>query len=172
MGLDFQSAGEFAIKVNIGGVNAISGVLSPYAQQEAGGHRVQDYVVTPGQQRLDGMVSGDGQVKQFIAMPMGDGYTVEARTTGQEITGGLQLEITPLRQAPKLEIFVEAQDWKTSYQVQLDMTAVELASSIEKQKRIPSTQFKLSFGGCNLDDGQSNEANFWFQFLTKLRKHS
>lgn len=33
---------------------------------------------------------------QFVAMPLGEGYNIEAQMTGEEVTGGLQFEITPL----------------------------------------------------------------------------
>ena len=51
----------------------------------------QDYLVCPHQPWLDGINSGDGVVRQFVAMPLGSGYTVEGQLTGQERVGGLQL---------------------------------------------------------------------------------
>jgi hypothetical protein len=56
---------------------------------------IQDYVVAPKQLRLDGTASADGTVRQFVAMPLGQGYTVEAQITGEEVVGGLQFGITP-----------------------------------------------------------------------------
>lgn len=56
---------------------------------------IQDYVVTPRQLWLDGIAVSPGVVRQFIAMPMGEGYSVEAQLTGEEVVGGLQFEITP-----------------------------------------------------------------------------
>ena len=49
-------------------------------------------MVVPDQMWLDGINSGKkGIIKQFVAMPLGMGYTVEGQVTGEEIHGGLQL---------------------------------------------------------------------------------
>jgi hypothetical protein len=65
---------------------------------------LQDYIIVSGQNWLDGIANGDGTVPQFIAMPFGSGYSVESQITGQDTTGGIQLEITlyntPLRGPP------------------------------------------------------------------------
>ena len=45
----------------------------------------------PAQPWLDGINAGDGFIKQFVAMPLGMGYTVEGQVTGEERHGGLQL---------------------------------------------------------------------------------
>ena len=78
-----------AAKVSIGGVNAVSG--------EAYHHELhddpQDYLVCPHQPWLDGVNVGGGVVRQFVAMPLGMGYTVEAALTGGEERGGLQVTV-------------------------------------------------------------------------------
>ena len=76
-------------KVCVGRINAITG--KPYAE-ELSGHN-QDYVVIPKQKWLDGINSGDGTVKQFVAMPLGQGYTIEAQITDEEKHGGFQLVV-------------------------------------------------------------------------------
>ena len=78
-----------ALKVALGKVNALSG--KPYHQRLAAGE--QDYVVAPPQPWLDGINAGDGFIKQFVAMPLGQGYTVEGQVTGEETHGGLQLVV-------------------------------------------------------------------------------
>ncbi|MCA9977967.1 MAG: hypothetical protein KC413_19535, partial [Anaerolineales bacterium] len=40
---------------------------------------------------LDGINAGDGFIRQFVAMPLGMGYTVEAQITGEEVFGGIQI---------------------------------------------------------------------------------
>lgn len=35
-------------------------------------------MVSPEQPWLDGIADGDGTVRQFVAMPLGSGYSVEA----------------------------------------------------------------------------------------------
>jgi hypothetical protein len=57
----------------------------------------QSYVVVPGQPWLDGVQTRKGKVRQFVAMPLGLGYTVEAQLTGDEVFGGIQLEAFPAR---------------------------------------------------------------------------
>jgi hypothetical protein len=89
MWLRFQAAHwrPNALKVAVGKVNALSG--EPYDQRLTTG--AQDYVVTPPQPWLDGINAGAGFIKQFVAMPLGSGATVEGQITGAETHGGLQL---------------------------------------------------------------------------------
>ena len=75
-----------AVKVAVGKVNAVSG--EPYHDSCLGR---EDYVVVPPQPWLDGINAGDGYIRQFVAMPLGMGYTVEGQVTGEERHGGLQL---------------------------------------------------------------------------------
>ena len=76
-----------AVKVGIGGINALSG-----EKWDAALHgKPQDYLVCPQQPWLDGINSGDGVIRQFVAMPLGAGYTVEGQLSGEERLGGLQL---------------------------------------------------------------------------------
>lgn len=94
MFLSFKARQDaFAVRVFVGGVNAVSGLPwnSPSPQQVA----TQDYLSVPPQQFLDGISVGRDIVKQFIAMPMGSGYSVEKQVTGKETVGGMQLEIVP-----------------------------------------------------------------------------
>ncbi|KAH6988466.1 hypothetical protein EDB80DRAFT_690042 [Ilyonectria destructans] len=81
----------FALRLFVGGVNALSGVLWNSQRPQ----NKQDYILVPPQVRIDGVSVGDDVVKQFIAMPLGSGYSVEKQVTGKETTGGLQIEITP-----------------------------------------------------------------------------
>jgi hypothetical protein len=72
-----------AVKIAIGGINTISG--------EPDDERLhadpQDYVVYPEQPWLDGIHTGHGSIRQFVAMPLGLWYTVEASLTGTEQYG-------------------------------------------------------------------------------------
>ncbi|KAL8641273.1 MAG: hypothetical protein Q9228_001892 [Teloschistes exilis] len=117
MWIRFASDDQFAINVSVGGVNAISG--EPLVETSATQLRrlnlmserksVQDYVVTPQQLWLDGIASTAGRVRQFVAVPMGNGYTVEAQVTGEEVTGGLQFQVTLPKPYPSgaLRLFVK-----------------------------------------------------------------
>ena len=91
-------------KVAVGRINAITG--KPHDLQLKAGR--QDYVVIPEQKWLDGINSGNGTVRQFVAMPLSKGYTVEAQITDEETHGGFQLAVFD----PKQGIFSEPQPEK------------------------------------------------------------
>jgi hypothetical protein len=82
MWLRFTSTKQFAIRIYVGGVNGITGEpmipnMATLLKRQNGVERKQDYVVVPGQPWLDGIATGPGQVKQFIAVPYGSGYSIE-----------------------------------------------------------------------------------------------
>jgi len=87
--LEFQGADwtPNAVKIGIGMINALSG--RPWDQSLSKGK--QDYLVVPDQPWLDGINAGKGVIRQFVAMPLGMGYTVEGQITGREEAGGLQI---------------------------------------------------------------------------------
>ncbi|CAI9632777.1 unnamed protein product [Alternaria burnsii] len=86
---------KWAVHVFMGHVNTISGrTIEETANKEVEDQQ-QDYIVIPGQPWLDGICVAPGVVRQFVAMPLGSGYTVEGQKTSKEQYGGLQLEITP-----------------------------------------------------------------------------
>ena len=87
----------YAVKVAIGGINALSG--EPHSNKLRG--EPQDYLVCPPQLWLDGIYTERGMVRQFLAMPLGLGYTVEGSISGSEKVGGLQITVF----APKPGIF-------------------------------------------------------------------
>lgn len=78
-----------ALQVAVGKVNAISG--------ERWSGRLtsdpQNYLVCPDQPWLDGINAGEGFIRQFVAMPLGLGYTVEGQITGREEEGGVQVKV-------------------------------------------------------------------------------
>ncbi len=92
MWLNFHAKRDVAVKVGVGWINAVSG--SPWLSDILDDD--QDYVVCPQQPWLDGIKAGRNTVRQFVAMPLGDGHTVEEQVTGRAEFGGLQIEVTPL----------------------------------------------------------------------------
>ncbi len=84
----------FAIKIATGKINAVSG-----ANWSKGLHRrpAQDYVVVPDQPWLDGYCVEKGIIRQFVAMPLGAGYTAEEQITGKAEHGGLQILAIPMK---------------------------------------------------------------------------
>jgi hypothetical protein len=88
-GLDFP----VAVKVAAGKINAVTG--EPW---RPGLHRdPQDYLVAPRQPWLDGFAVEKGVVRQFVAMPLGEGYSAEEQITGEPEWGGLQISVMPLK---------------------------------------------------------------------------
>ncbi len=88
-GLDFP----VAIKVAAGKINAVSGDA-----WRTGLHRdPQDYMVSPLQPWLDGFAIEKGVIRQFVAMPLGDGCSVEEQVTGEAEWGGMQIAVTPVK---------------------------------------------------------------------------
>lgn len=95
--LDFRSPHgyPFLLKVAAGKVNAING--HPWVNTPD--FADQDYVEVPGQPWLDGFCVAEGVVRQFVAMPLGAGYTAEEQLTGAAEHGGVQLLVHPLKAA-------------------------------------------------------------------------
>ena len=83
----------FAVKIAAGKINAVSGDTWTDGISDS----PQDYVVLPEQPWLDGFSVQEGLIRQFVAMPLGEGYTAEGQITGEEIHGGLQLAIYPMK---------------------------------------------------------------------------
>ncbi len=89
MWLRFTATKPAALKVGVGKVCAVSG--KPWSDALA--TDPQNYVALPRQPWLDGINSGDGTVRQFVAVPLGLGATVEGQVTGVEEWGGVQLAV-------------------------------------------------------------------------------
>jgi hypothetical protein len=89
-----------AIKIAAGKINAVSG--KPWKPQlDASEH---DYVVVPQQPWLDGFCVAKDVIRQFVAMPLGSGYSVEEQLTGKAEHGGLQIVVYPLKKERYEEI--------------------------------------------------------------------
>jgi hypothetical protein len=54
-------------------------------------------MVSPDQPWLDGFAVEKGVIRQFVAMPLGTGYSVEEQLTGESEWGGIQISIVPLK---------------------------------------------------------------------------
>jgi hypothetical protein len=89
LGFNAASWKPNAVKIAIGRVNAISGAAMDNILRAD----PQDYIVCPDQPWLDGINAGHGAIRQFVAMPLGLGYTVEAAITEGEKFGGIQITV-------------------------------------------------------------------------------
>lgn len=92
------------------GINAITGKPRDKASPSAS---TQDYLSLPRQPWLDGICTASGVVRQvsldlvleyslrinngmqFVAMPLGHGYTIEEQMTGEAKEGGIQIDVFP-----------------------------------------------------------------------------
>jgi hypothetical protein len=92
----WRSHGSYpcAVKVAAGKINAISG--KPWKPELDGSER--DYIVVPEQPWLDGFCVAKDVIRQFVAMPLGSGYSVEEQITGKPEHGGLQFIVYPMLQ--------------------------------------------------------------------------
>ncbi|MCK0154611.1 hypothetical protein MWU49_12905 [Alcanivorax sp. S6407] len=95
MWISFAGAGDypFLLKIAAGKINAVTG--EPWA--DAVSANPQDYVVVPDQPWLDGFCIQKGLIRQFVAMPLGAGYTAEEQLTGAAEFGGLQIIAYPMK---------------------------------------------------------------------------
>jgi len=90
---DRQTQYPLAVKVATGRISAITGE----SWRRLLSRNPQDYLVVPQQPWLDGYCVEKGVIRQFVAMPLGEGYSVEEQITGQAEVGGLQIEVFPMR---------------------------------------------------------------------------
>lgn len=94
-----------AVKIAVGGVNVISGEPDNDELRSD----PQNYLVCPEQPWLDGVRIGRGAIRQFVAMPLGQGYSIEAAMTGGEVLGGMRIMVFE----PKPGVFSDAPPVKT-----------------------------------------------------------
>jgi hypothetical protein len=82
--------------VAAGKINAVTGETwrSGLHRSDSAG---QDYLVSPEQPWLDGFAIEKGVIRQFVAMPLGEGYSVEEQLTNEAEWGGLQISVVPLK---------------------------------------------------------------------------
>jgi len=103
---DRDSAYPFAVKVATGKICAVSGETW---RNDLSRKPKQNYLAIPEQPWLDGYCVDDGLIRQFVAMPLGAGYTAEEQITGEAEHGGLQILVAPMkrevfeRRFPKVE---------------------------------------------------------------------
>lgn len=94
MWVQFKSNGyPFAVKIATGKINAVTG-------EELQNHLnldPQDYMIIPQQPWLDGYCVEQGVIRQFVACPLGEGFTAEEQITGAAEYGGVQIIVYPMK---------------------------------------------------------------------------
>ena len=114
--LNFHGDYPIIVKIGTGKINAVTGGewtegLSRASEaprewrvsHQRGGH---NYVVIPRHPWRDGYCVEKGLVKQFVAMPLGKGATVEEQMKGSTL-GGIQIQAFPLKAAKWKSILEE-----------------------------------------------------------------
>ena len=90
---DHGTSYPFVIKVATGKINAVTGKdWSDWLQRDP-----QDYMVSTEQPWLDGYCVEKGIIRQFVAMPLGTGYSAEEQVTGKADHGGIQIIVYPMK---------------------------------------------------------------------------
>ncbi len=93
MWINFHADYPMAVKIAAGKINAVTGE----AWKDELTETPQDYLVVPEQPWLDGFCVEKGLIRQFVAMPLGEGYTAEEQLTGEAEHGGLQIAVYPMQ---------------------------------------------------------------------------
>jgi len=100
----------FALQIAAGKINAVTGQAWASASPTAPS-TPQDYVVLPDQPWLDGFCVQKGLIRQFVAMPLGQGYSAEEQLTGAGEHGGLQLIAYPMKRERYEALCQQAERW-------------------------------------------------------------
>lgn len=164
MWIRFETKKQFAIKIYVGGVNAIS--AEPAVENFATKLRcqtlnsqptsLQDYIVTLQQLWLDGITVSPGKVRQFVSVPSAKGFSVEAQITNAETVGGVQFEITRRKYEFNKTIHIASKNRKEklSVLVDLEMTVGEFKELVEERTNISVDNQRYLFNGSVLFDGK------------------
>ena len=88
-----NTAYPFAVKVATGKIDAVTG--KTWTNGLHG--KQQDYIVAPKQPWLDGYCVEKGIIRQFVAMPLGSGYSAEEQITKKAEHGGIQIIVYPMK---------------------------------------------------------------------------
>ena len=138
MWLNFDSGFSgypFAVKVAAGKVCAVSG--EPWS--DGLDADPQNYLVVPDQPWLDGYCVGEGIIRQFVAMPLGEGYTAEEQMTGAAEHGGLQISVSPM----KREVYERAEFDSVCYSPAPAPHEMGLAPGGQMQQEIYDDEYGL-----------------------------
>ncbi|KAI4960067.1 hypothetical protein J4E86_001686 [Alternaria arbusti] len=167
MWLNFQSElhkrdDECAVRVFAGQVNAISGLNMNEASKGQHNEQLQDYIVIPNQPWLDGICVAPGIVRQFVAMPLGSGYTVEGQKTAEERYGGLQLEVTP-------QLSGHRRLWSDTRRqcVSIERGNVSYTDSLWEAKTPQELQYKVGDILKSYSPDLTRREPFWIKYLSE-----
>ena len=106
-------AGDYpcAVKIAAGKINAVSGKSWTNDLSDD----PQDYAVIPEQPWLDGFNVSEDFIRQFVAMPLGEGFTAEEQITDKADHGGLQVIVYPMKHDVYVERFERVLEEELDY---------------------------------------------------------
>ncbi|MEJ2119529.1 MAG: hypothetical protein P8Z76_02265 [Alphaproteobacteria bacterium] len=119
--LNFSGVYPCALRIATGKIDAVTGETWKRGLSAD----PQNYIVVPTQPWLDGYAVDKGTIRQFVAMPLGEGYTAEEQLTGAAEHGGLQIEVFPMK--PDIYARIE-RDAGPDYMAAAPFESVQLAS--------------------------------------------
>lgn len=144
-----------AIKIASGKINAVSG--KPWKPELDGTDH--DYMVVPEQPWLDGFCVAKDVIRQFVAMPLGAGYSIEEQITGKAEHGGLQIHVYPMKKE-RYEPIMRAREEEAKRQREFErnhggrvycmsrsMSASASLSPERSAGRVPARAMALAAGG-------------------------
>jgi hypothetical protein len=118
----------FAIKVATGKIDALTGK----SWENSLNKKPQDYMISTKQPWLDGYCVDKDIIRQFVAMPLGSGYSAEEQITGESEHGGLQIIVYPMKREifeQRFPIIKREEDSMIRYQVASPNVCYSLAES-------------------------------------------
>lgn len=129
--IQFSGSYPFAAKIAAGKINAVTGETWGEGLQAS----PQNYLVLPQQPWLDGFAVRKGIIRQFVAMPLGAGYSAEEQITGAADVGGLQIQVYPM----KAEAY-----FRSEVAMQLPKSLADLIDELVTVELEPTVQFARS----------------------------
>ncbi|KAJ6481682.1 hypothetical protein C8R45DRAFT_1215525 [Mycena sanguinolenta] len=128
------SGDSCAIKISVGGINTITG-----GKRGEKPTHLQDYIVGGKQPWIDVFATGPGVLRQFVAMKLGRGYTIEEQLSETRV-GSVQIDVFP-----SLDGVVKFRQGTTQHHgFYLDKSPGELNIKAEEPIIMTSTEFPVT----------------------------
>lgn len=89
--MSFSAGIPTAVKIGLGRTDVLTG--KKFSENLNKRKANQNYLVAPNQPWLDGINSGNDVIRQFVAIPLGMGYTVEEQLNKKKPMGGIQFRV-------------------------------------------------------------------------------
>lgn len=137
--INFRATTPVALTIGAGKVNAVTGkVIEAKLSNDLA--NPQSYLVAPPQPWIDGFKGTDGSVRQFVAVKLGGGETVEEQVTGKAEFGGIQFGL----HLPKIDLLLlnRPREFPTA-----GYGSLELAGSVTRSMSFSPRSMGLGGGG-------------------------